>query len=152
MELFQIQINNVKSTTIHKIHKQTLDIRFRDFTTLHAWTAANQAKTVDAVRKSLEQCLEEYDFAKEYLTIDRLELDLGVFSADQLLTKMPENLYQELQKILSIYHVEMNNTEDTEIIEDAADKRKREPIVKNCLLYTSPSPRDRQKSRMPSSA
>ena len=25
-------------------------------------------------------------------------------------------------------------------------------ILKNCLLYTSPSPRDRQKSRMPSSA
>ena len=25
-------------------------------------------------------------------------------------------------------------------------------IVNNCLLYTSPSPRDRQKSRMPSSA
>ena len=24
--------------------------------------------------------------------------------------------------------------------------------VKDCLLYTSPSPRDRQKSRMPSSA
>ena len=25
-------------------------------------------------------------------------------------------------------------------------------ILENCLLYTSPSPRDRQKSRMPSSA
>ena len=25
-------------------------------------------------------------------------------------------------------------------------------LIKNCLLYTSPSPRDRQKSRMPSSA
>ena len=25
-------------------------------------------------------------------------------------------------------------------------------LFKNCLLYTSPSPRDRQKSRMPSSA
>ena len=25
-------------------------------------------------------------------------------------------------------------------------------LVKNCLLYTSPSPRDREKSRMPSSA
>ena len=25
-------------------------------------------------------------------------------------------------------------------------------MVNNCLLYTSPSPRDRQKSRMPSSA
>ncbi|CZS11784.1 D-ornithine 4,5-aminomutase subunit beta [Clostridioides difficile] len=27
-----------------------------------------------------------------------------------------------------------------------------EPKVLTCLLYTSPSPRDRQKSRMPSSA
>ena len=27
-----------------------------------------------------------------------------------------------------------------------------EPILQSCLLYTSPSPRDRQKSRMPSSA
>ena len=27
-----------------------------------------------------------------------------------------------------------------------------EPSIKCCLLYTSPSPRDRQKSRMPSSA
>ena len=25
-------------------------------------------------------------------------------------------------------------------------------LIENCLLYTSPSPRDRQKSRMPSSA
>ena len=25
-------------------------------------------------------------------------------------------------------------------------------VLRNCLLYTSPSPRDRQKSRMPSSA
>ena len=25
-------------------------------------------------------------------------------------------------------------------------------LLRNCLLYTSPSPRDRQKSRMPSSA
>ena len=29
---------------------------------------------------------------------------------------------------------------------------KRYPLVWFCLLYTSPSPRDRQKSRMPSSA
>ena len=28
----------------------------------------------------------------------------------------------------------------------------RSALVKTCLLYTSPSPRDRQKSRMPSSA
>ena len=27
-----------------------------------------------------------------------------------------------------------------------------EPMFSNCLLYTSPSPRDRTRSRMPSSA
>ena len=35
-----------------------------------------------------------------------------------------------------------------EDIEDAVQNA----IIKSCLLYTSPSPRDRQKSRMPSSA
>ena len=38
----------------------------------------------------------------------------------------------------------------------AADRKKRRKRIvsnnKGCLLYTSPSPRDRQKSRMPSSA
>ena len=34
---------------------------------------------------------------------------------------------------------------DPQTIEPAAEKQ-------TCLLYTSPSPRDRQKSRMPSSA
>ena len=36
------------------------------------------------------------------------------------------------------------------LIEDAA--KKNVDILLFCLLYTSPSPRDRQKSRMPSSA
>ena len=31
-------------------------------------------------------------------------------------------------------------------------KNIKEPVVYACLLYTSPSPRDRQKYRMPSSA
>ena len=35
---------------------------------------------------------------------------------------------------------------------DCKDKDKKDPKDKDCLLYTSPSPRDRQKSRMPSSA
>ena len=32
------------------------------------------------------------------------------------------------------------------------DQKTKEELLKACLLYTSPSPRDRQKSRMPSSA
>ena len=33
-----------------------------------------------------------------------------------------------------------------------SDRLGRRPVLTICLLYTSPSPRDRQKSRMPSSA
>ena len=34
----------------------------------------------------------------------------------------------------------------------AVDQAERDALSRSCLLYTSPSPRDRQKSRMPSSA
>ena len=34
----------------------------------------------------------------------------------------------------------------------SAQKQQAADLVASCLLYTSPSPRDRQKSRMPSSA
>ena len=37
-------------------------------------------------------------------------------------------------------------------IGDIEGIRSKLPYLKSCLLYTSPSPRDRQKSRMPSSA
>ena len=39
-----------------------------------------------------------------------------------------------------------------EAIDEPLNNRIIAVMVNNCLLYTSPSPRDRQKSRMPSSA
>src|ERR1700733_12594623 len=99
----------VISTANHRIHKQTLEVRFRDFTVAHNWAAADQAKTVEAVHRSIEQCFREYDFTKAYLTIDRLELDLGAFGSGQLLSAMPEKLSRELQKILSSYRAETDN-------------------------------------------
>ena len=44
------------------------------------------------------------------------------------------------------------NTKGIEMPMAISDITKFETQNKNCLLYTSPSPRDRQKSRMPSSA
>ena len=41
---------------------------------------------------------------------------------------------------------------DWDRISDIKPYLKKIPLIGNCLLYTSPSPRDRQKSRMPSSA
>ena len=40
----------------------------------------------------------------------------------------------------------------TELSPDCEDAFSEETALATCLLYTSPSPRDRQKSRMPSSA
>ena len=56
--------------------------------------------------------------------------------------------------------VRKSNTTDEKIlslIECCNEEAKQEnsnknPVMNSCLLYTSPSPRDRQKSRMPSSA
>ena len=42
--------------------------------------------------------------------------------------------------------------EEQEKLKMEEEMRKLEELTRPCLLYTSPSPRDRQKSRMPSSA
>ena len=39
-----------------------------------------------------------------------------------------------------------------DMIDNAPEEKERGITINTCLLYTSPSPRDRQKSRMPSSA
>ena len=49
------------------------------------------------------------------------------------------------------WHVLTSKSESDEL-ERLARKRHGPNDHKSCLLYTSPSPRDRQKSRMPSSA
>ena len=46
----------------------------------------------------------------------------------------------------------VHNSADIEVGEIAKWVRKNTRRVKRCLLYTSPSPRDRTRSRMPSSA
>ena len=67
--------------------------------------------------------------------------DLGVFKTlDQLGTADAATLAQKLDM----------NIRGTILLLDACVAL--ELLVKTCLLYTSPSPRDRQKSRMPSSA
>jgi uncharacterized protein with ParB-like and HNH nuclease domain len=74
------------------------------------------------------------------------------------------------EKLIPLYEISKNNGIHNKIIELLADERLEEikaklndlneeifknfviEYIKPCLLYTSPSPRDRQKSRMPSSA
>ena len=61
-----------------------------------------------------------------------------------------DNLFIECK--LRAKHSAVKLWDDTKVL---ADKEKKTPVIalcENCLLYTSPSPRDATLSRMPSSA
>ena len=57
--------------------------------------------------------------------------------------------YQPKVDAINALEAELEALSDDELRAKTDEFRDR---YKNCLLYTSPSPRDRQKSRMPSSA
>ena len=56
------------------------------------------------------------------------------------------NIKKELDVLLTLWGDSDYSNHDLE-----SEKNKLK-VINDCLLYTSPSPRDRQKSRMPSSA
>ena len=58
---------------------------------------------------------------------------------------------KELSRPLAEYLHNLNRKIEL-IGQQVMSEQKPQPPSKTCLLYTSPSPRDRQKSRMPSSA
>ena len=57
-----------------------------------------------------------------------------------------------LDKALSKENIEVTCFESAEELLASFAQMQPDVVVSDCLLYTSPSPRDRQKSRMPSSA
>ena len=56
----------------------------------------------------------------------------------------------EIGKMVCLIHPE--HARSIRVAEECGFKQVQPTVYKGCLLYTSPSPRDRQKSRMPSSA
>ena len=78
-----------------------------------------------------------------------IELGIDVIDADHVSKNILDD--NESAKKLFLEHfgekfIDKNNNVDRALLRDEIFKNE------NCLLYTSPSPRDRQKSRMPSSA
>ena len=68
----------------------------------------------------------------------------------------PTDLYQDMEKLNALYgELCWDHDEQLDFTADYKNDRiiiRRKRSSRTCLLYTSPSPRDRQKSRMPSSA
>ena len=89
--------------------------------------------------------VKEIEEANEYWVIDRWYLSNYVYSL--LLDRDVEIAAGELDAIRL-----MDNIVDRSGVRIVLTPDPVTLAVRSCLLYTSPSPRDRQKSRMPSSA
>eukprot|EP01017_Pseudomicrothorax_dubius_P004954 TRINITY_DN11139_c0_g3_i2.p1 TRINITY_DN11139_c0_g3~~TRINITY_DN11139_c0_g3_i2.p1 ORF type:complete len:124 (-),score=13.58 TRINITY_DN11139_c0_g3_i2:11-382(-) len=98
--------------------------------------------TVEFTNKSIR---ERYLGCKDYVIAQRLKLgEAREQSRQGVVTSAKDfaKIYMELANQCSDY---LNGNFLKHIAVST-------PVSMNCLLYTSPSPRDRQKSRMPSSA
>ena len=73
-------------------------------------------------------------------------LPFAINIIDKAVDKIPEDLEDKI-KLFLIGLLEKAAAKSGNKVDDQLVA-----ALKNCLLYTSPSPRDRQKSRMPSSA
>ena len=112
----------------------------------HAGIDAKHAKEVNSFTASrVERLGPEYAFKSEPL--------YGVREAKTLYLESGHHKLKEVMKIAAVSTVpclelEYDDNERT----DGTCAREAFLQFSTCLLYTSPSPRDRQKSRMPSSA
>ena len=79
-------------------------------------------------------------FGKKGTTSGEICFNTGMTGYQEVFT---DPSYYEQVVIMNNVHIGNYGINDLEVESDS---------VKVCLLYTSPSPRDRQKSRMPSSA
>ena len=69
----------------------------------------------------------------------------GVFGGNPMFENLTDRLGSSLKNLAGQGSLTEDNIRDTL-------REVRKALLEACLLYTSPSPRDRQKSRMPSSA
>ena len=90
---------------------------------------------------------DEYSYNEESLR--NFEV-LGMSIGDNLMDFMPEvDIFYGIEEHINLNRYS-NLKEPHKFLEITVPKQEHE--LYDCLLYTSPSPRDRQKSRMPSSA
>ena len=102
----------------------------------------------------LEQVTKQLNKLINVLKIVELEPDTSI-ARDHMLIKVKTDAStrsQVLEAVTLFRARVVDVVSDSVVIEVTGDSAKCKAFIKVCLLYTSPSPRDRQKSRMPSSA
>ena len=98
----------------------------------------------------------EYPFLQELASIATTNIDSTLkYEKNQRILKNIQTLYDVNQQLAHVNDFKRLCVETLATAVDAVSAQKGNLMLLNketCLLYTSPSPRDRQKSRMPSSA
>ena len=89
------------------------------------------------------------DGDSSYHVRDRFRKELLVITVADILA-LPA--FEQVQPLVLCEGAELREVHNVGILDCAPDKDGGYESYIPCLLYTSPSPRDRQKSRMPSSA
>lgn len=90
----------MKKKPVHIIQKEVLDISFPDFEAARNWETNDRQALLHTMHQVIGRCFEEYKTGDDYLIIDRLEVDLGIFEMTALKQEIPERLYAELNKVL----------------------------------------------------
>ena len=112
-------------------------------------------------RKILDEMDVEHPAAKMMVEVAKTQDDevgdgttTAVLVAGELLSKAEDLINKNVHPTVIIDGYRKAADKALETLENIAIKVKPEDreFLKNCLLYTSPSPRDRTRSRMPSSA
>ena len=84
--------------------------------------------------------------------LDGKKISVNMRHNVSLLSEIAIYTYTEEVPLREVFQKIFDKEDGGEAISHKESKAKLEEYFSDCLLYTSPSPRDRQKSRMPSSA
>ena len=97
---------------------------------------------------------ERSDITEELTRLDaHMQACVRLLSSSEAVGRRIEFLVQEMHREVNTIGSKSNDTAIAHsVVELKSEIERMREQIQNCLLYTSPSPRDRQKSRMPSSA
>ena len=121
---------------------------------VNAWSQSN-GKDTDMTFAQLINEISELSIERiRYITSHPRDMTEELMRAHRDIEKLQPYLHLPVQSGSDKILKEMNRNYSSQEYIDIIDKTReyKQDIAISCLLYTSPSPRDRQKSRMPSSA
>ncbi|HEX5150591.1 MAG TPA: contractile injection system tape measure protein [Parafilimonas sp.] len=84
----------------HIIQKQLIDITLPHATAALEWESTKRRDFTALINKQLERCFDDYDKNGDHLVMEKLDVDLGVFTMNNLQEEVSERLYSKLYQRL----------------------------------------------------